>query len=304
MVTPAPLTGLAIGDSLGMPFETQTPLAPTLVAWDGFYGSSSYHRLGPGQWTDDTQMSLALAESLVHRGGYDPITTAEAYRAWYLSGDCRGIGSSTRLAMNRLCDGGQWFNSGTPNAEGNGSAMRASPIGLFHHRGEHKFASAAQYARLDAAITHRSKNACEGSAAIAVATSYLVSGGKKEGLLPTVIGQLRISRLRITLEELHEAIGRGADMPQIVSRYEWILNGVSAHVLQSVTAAFAMFLLSGTFAHTVRNAVRLGGDTDTTASMAGALAGAFYGIEGIPEYFLERLEGRQRIADLERFLLG
>jgi len=126
---PAPLLGLAIGDALGMPFETAPRSRPDLLDWDGrsFRNSDDYHGLNPGQWTDDTQMSLALSRTLIEHQQYVPEAAALAYRQWF-EGDCRGIGGSTKRAMEKLCRGVPWTESGTPGAEGNGTAMRAAPF--------------------------------------------------------------------------------------------------------------------------------------------------------------------------------
>jgi ADP-ribosyl-[dinitrogen reductase] hydrolase len=304
MTNPAPLTGLAIGDALGMPFETESPLATRLASWTGDYQSSGFHRLQPGQFTDDTQMSLAVAEAILENQFYDPGVAAKKYLDWFVSGNCRGIGTSTRQAMQNLAHGKEWHASGIEGAEGNGTAMRAPPIGAHQNRGTERLRAAAHWARIDAAITHRSDEAKEGSAAIAVATSHLCSGGKKSDLLTTVLEHTEKSRVRFALEDIHRAVRRGETLGGFLKTRDWLLSGVSSHVVQSVPAAFAMFLYSEDFEATVKNAIKLGGDTDSVASMAGALAGAFYGYEAIPESLRTPLERQADIRAIELKLLG
>lgn len=299
---PAPITGLAIGDALGMPFETETPLSTRLASWSGGYEASSYHRLKPGQFTDDTQMSMALATSLLRHKFYDPGDASRAYLSWFTSGDCRGIGTSTRQAMERLAHGHEWHASGIEGAEGNGSAMRIAPLGLFHHRGTDRLGAAAHWARIDSAITHKSEEAKEGSAAMAVAVSHLSSGGSKEDLLQAVMSHTEKSRTRYALEDIYRAIRRGDTFREVVTSKDWLLSGVGAHVVQTVPAAFVMFLYGENFPDTIRNAIRMGGDTDTTAAMTGALAGAFYGFEAIPKDLLKGLEKAGDIRLLETAL--
>src|SRR5690349_7550464 len=100
---PATLTGLAIGDSLGMPFETHHFSSAALGDWDGAFQSGATNSVQPerkpGQWTDDTKMAIALAESLVQCSIYDPVDVSAKYVEWYKSGDLRGIGKTTREAM-------------------------------------------------------------------------------------------------------------------------------------------------------------------------------------------------------------
>lgn len=302
MPRPAPITGLAIGDALGMPFETESPLSQRIMGWTGHYEGSAYHRLQPGQWTDDTQMSMALAASLVEHKFYDPATAAKHYLDWF-RGRPRGIGTSTRQAMEKLASGREWHQSGIEGAEGNGTAMRAAPIGLFHHRGTERLHSAAHWARIDAAITHVSDEAREGSAAVAVAVSHLSSGGSKSELLQAVMQNIEKSRVRFGLEDLYRAIRAGDSFKEVIARNDWLLAGVGGHVVKTVPAAFAVFLYGRDFDNTVCDAVRLGGDTDTVAAITGALAGAHYGIEGIPGELLEGLERADDIRALEDALL-
>jgi ADP-ribosyl-[dinitrogen reductase] hydrolase len=304
MASPAPLTGLAIGDSLGMPFETASPLSQRLASWTGDYQASSFHHLRPGQYTDDTQMSLAVATAILEHKFYDPAHAAAKYLEWFTSGDCRGIGTSTRLAMANLAKGKEWFASGIDGAEGNGSAMRAAPIGAYQNRGTERLQASAHWARIDAAITHKSDEAKEGSAAMAVATSHLCSGGRKADMLTTVLEHTQKCRLRYAVEDLYRAIRRGDSLGDFLKTREWLLAGVSSHVVQSVPAAFTVFLYSENFEDTVRNAIRMGGDTDSVAAMAGALAGSHYGIEGIPSALKTPLERASDIRAIELRLLG
>ena len=287
-----------------MPFETQGPLSPQLTSWNGGYGSSSHHRLKPGQFTDDTQMSLALAASILENKFYEPGHAAKKYLSWFTSGDCRGIGTSTEKAMQSLLQGKDWSTAGVLGAEGNGTAMRAAPIGAHQHKATERYRASAHWARIDASVTHKSEEAAEGSAAMAVATAHLCSGGRKVEVLTTVLEHMNKSKVRSGLEDVYRALRRGDTMIDFLKTREWLLSGVRPHVVQSVPAAFAMFIYSDDFENTVKNAVRLGGDTDSVAAMAGALAGSHYGIEGIPEALLVPLERAAEIREIELQLMG
>lgn len=302
----APITGLAIGDALGMPFETETPLAERLIQWDGSFGPSSFHKLGPGQWTDDTQMSLALMGALTEKKTYTPSLAATKYLEWFLGkragGIPRGVAKTTGEAMQRLASGRPWDESGIEGSEGNGSAMRAAPFGLLHRRGARRMEIAANDARLDASITHRSLEASEGSAAIAMAVSHLAAGGAKPELLDAVIPLLAKSQIKTALEKLR-LLCRSADIREVISEMDWMLAGPAAHVVQSVPAAFAFFLYAENFAEVVEGAVRGGGDTDSVAAMAGAMAGAHFGYEAIPDKYLAGLEDAEGIRRVELTLI-
>ncbi len=296
-MTAGTLTGLAIGDALGMPFETQGPWSDELQAWQGGYGTSGYHGLGPGQWTDDTQMSLALGRSILANKFFDPQVAAKHYLQWYQNGP-RGIGKTTEQAMQKLASGASWSDSGVLGAEGNGTAMRASPIGL-HLRGNERLNAAAHWARIDAAITHKSFEAYEGSAAVAVAVCYLVTGGRKDKLVEALTKVLKPTRVRFAIEDSWRLIQSGATIQDVLRHHNWEINGVGAHVVSTVPAAVSFFLLTPDYVTAVTEAVTAGGDTDSTASVTGALAGSHYGYEGIPKDLIQGLERADEIRELE-----
>lgn len=309
MTNPAPLTGLAIGDALGMPFETAPPARPDLVAWDGqsFAGdtpSSDYHGLKPGQWTDDTQMSLAMAETIWANKGYNPEAVAQSYLRWFESPDCRGIGGATRHAMGRLKGGTPWYQSGTLGALGNGPAMRAAPLALTSR----SLDKVAANARTDAIITHRCVDAEEGSVAIAYAVAWLLDQRETEGvhvrLLPEVISMVQSCDLRTRLFVLADYVLKvNASLQYISTAFGWDTKGAVGNTLVTVPAALACFLTTTSFQEAVVAAIKLGGDTDTTAAITGALAGACYGYEAIPEAWRTGVEDAERIRSLEIELL-
>lgn len=170
---PAPLVGQAVADALGMPFETRLATDPLLVSWDGSYLPSEYHKLEPGQWTDDTMMAKMLMESLYICGGFYPRDVANRYLHWYLAGDHRGMGKTTKAAMQRLKEGYRWTDSGIENAEGNGTAMRSAPMGAFYHDDP---LTVSEFARMESKITHKSVEAREGSAAVALMVAFIWQG--------------------------------------------------------------------------------------------------------------------------------
>lgn len=285
-----------------MPFETAKPNSERLLNWDGSYQASAYHKLNPGQWTDDTQMSLALTKSLLEKGYYDPASVARNYLAWY-QGSPRGMGKNTAAAMQNLANDAPWHESGIVGAEGNGSAMRAAPLGAYFWRGSVRLASTAHWARVDAVISHNSREAKEGSVAIAVAVSHLCSGGSKETLIPRILEHLKPSNIAFSLKFIHTLMEDGEDFQQIIQDMSWGVNGIGAHVVASVPGAISCFLYSSDFQNCIESAIRAGGDTDSTAAMAGAMAGSFYGYEAIPERYKAGLEDAEAIRDLELSLL-
>jgi ADP-ribosylglycohydrolase len=283
------LVGLAIGDALGTPFETQHFTSGILSAWSGEYLGSSYHGTHPGEGTDDTLMALALAEVLATRGEYIPEEAAERYVRIWQQYPTRGWGKSTVSALEKLMRGRSWTASGSPS-EGNGTAMRAAPIGLRYGSEE-----AGGWARTDAAITHDTIEAREGSAAIATAVALLREGVEPPDVVPRVLASLVPCGVRHQIEETLQPWD---------STFQMLITvGTGGHVVQTVSAALGTLLTAKNFEMAVFDTIRAGGDTDTVAAITGALWGT---VSPIPERWLAGLhaETRSQAERLQRTILN
>jgi len=240
-------------------------------------------------------MSKLLAESLVSVGAYDPADVADRYRRWYLGGDHRGMGKTTKVALAALNNGSSWSGSGVEGAEGNGTAMRIAPLGLFYRNDLNLVCELALY---DSRITHKSKEAGAGSKAIAIAIALLATGCKKRELVkivPSYLPECEVKRGIQKVEFYQEAGGIG--IAEALS-----LLGTKAHVVDTVPSAIAAFVLTNSYQEAIESAIRAGGDTDTTAAVAGALAGTYYGLKGIPTEYLSKLEAASTLLSLDKKL--
>lgn len=305
----ATLVGCAIGDALGNPFEMKPAISPLLTRWDGlFKAGGTFWKGEAGQYTDDTLMSIALASSLVEKQGFDPEHVAAQYLAWYESGNTRGIGATTAGAMVNLKMGANWQESGLTHsydglpAGGNGTAMRAAPIGLFYR---HDLPKLIEVASLDASITHDSDEPKMGSIAVALGIALLALGDvpmvhedSSVGTLPSVINVLTDSEVKRKLILAHELLKNHVDPVLALAEI-----GTSGYVPETVGAAFYCLSSTDNFKDCVVMAVKGGGDTDTTAAIAGALAGTYYGLEGIPEEY-KLVESYQLLQDLTNELVN
>lgn len=306
--TPATLTGLAIGDALGMPFETHPFSSTALHAWDGSFQSGASNTLqpdmAPGQWTDDTKMALGLAESLIEANTYSPVAAAAQYVGWFFSGDHRGMGKATRLALERLIRGHHWLDSGIQGAQGNGTAMRAAPLGLFYHRNP---LAAAKAAVIDARITHASKEAEDGSAIVAAAVAILMREDfNPKNLIQSTLYytgfESEVASKLCDVRDFFEDRKFDKVEERLKAAFTLMLQmGTGAHVVQTVPAAFLCFLSTSSFKDAVELAIRAGGDTDTTAAITGALAGTFYGVEATSPY-LDQLEDSHKLTHIDNLL--
>jgi len=292
----ATLVGCAIGDALGNPFEMKSSNHHSLLSWDGlFKAGGTFWKGNAGQYTDDTLMSIALAESIIENNGFVPEKVAQEYLKWYNSGNTRGIGSTTASAMVRLKLGASYTESGLKDLEnaGNGTAMRASPIGLFYKDDLHSLLSVASQ---DASITHNSDEPKLGSIAVALGVAFLTDEQHYNNVsvlyeIEDIISDSYV-KAKLTLAKYH--IENYSEPEEALANI-----GTSGYVADSVGAAFYCLAKTSNFKDAVQMAVRGGGDTDSIAAITGALAGTYYGLEGIPEEYktVENFDLLQSLTD-------
>jgi ADP-ribosyl-[dinitrogen reductase] hydrolase len=306
MIKIATLVGCAIGDALGNPFEMKPASSPALKEWDGlFKAGGTFWKGEAGQYTDDTLMSMALTASLIERSGFEPANVAENYLAWYDSGNTRGIGTTTANAIVNLKMGATWQESGLKRsidglpAGGNGTAMRASPIGLWYRKDPEKLLESAM---LDASITHNSFEPKMGSVAVALATAMLANGtATPQDVCWQITDIVNDSVVKEKLLLAQKWLEQGTPLDTIVEEALAEI-GVSGYVPETVGAAFFCLGATDNFKDAVVMAVKAGGDTDTTAAIVGALAGTYYGLENIPSEYTETVENFELLQGLTDIL--
>ena len=131
------ITGLAVGDALGVTLEFQVP--GTFEPVTTMNGGGLFN-LKPGEWTDDTSTALCLIESLIEKEGFDPVDQMERYVKWYKEGYlsvneyCFDIGNTTREALNSFIQTGDpYCGPDYEHSAGNGSIMRLAPVPLYYY---------------------------------------------------------------------------------------------------------------------------------------------------------------------------
>lgn len=299
----ATLVGCAIGDSLGNPFEMKPAISPVFASWqDDFIDGGTFWVGKAGQYTDDTLMSLALTKSLLQCQGFNPADVAKEYLAWYNSGNTRGIGGTTASAMMRLKLGASHLESGiilNPDGSavgGNGTAMRAAPLGIAYRNDLFK---CMKYSQQDAIITHNSLEPKMGSMAIALGNALLATGSDPTLVLESVTEVVNDSYVKEKLRLVAKHLNEGTDPVLALADI-----GTNGYVPETVAAAYYCLLANDNFKDTVIMAVRGGGDTDTTAAIAGAMAGTFYGLDGIPSEYKDKVENFEILTLLDDELVN
>lgn len=286
------LLGTAVGDALGVPFETKLINNPALLEWDGkSYLGSEHHKLLPGQYSDDTQMSLMVAESLIEKHGFDPDDLSVRYVDWMTSGRARGWGKTTLMAIQNLVSGKHWSESGIAGSLGNGSAMRAAPFGVYFRN---DLRSLVNICKIDSAITHASPDAEAGSIAIALAAAHAVNNDT-DRLLERIWEQLPNSKVKNIIYSLDALISSDHITPAQGLK----ILGTKANVQETVPSVLYCFVKFQKYQEAVVTAIKAGGDTDTTAAIVGALFGAKLGMKSIDPNLAATVEDADRIVALD-----
>jgi ADP-ribosyl-[dinitrogen reductase] hydrolase len=281
------LLGLACGDAVGtrVEFSPRGSFAPvTDMLGGGPFG------LQPGQWTDDTAMALCLATSLLHRQGFDARDQMNRYCNWrsagYLSctGTCFDIGLTVSAALDRyLASGDPMAGDPHPRTAGNGALMRLAPVPMFFAADE---AACWRHAADSTRTTHGAAQAIACSQLFAWQLRLALEGAGKDALLAPRCPEPLADGPTAAL-----ARGDGLDKP-----FEAIRG--TGHCLASLEAALWCFAHTDGFEAAVLAAANLGDDADTTAAICGQIAGAHYGVQGIPARWLDRLAMREDIDAL------
>ena len=297
------LFGLAIRDALGAAVEFKAP--GTFPEVTGYRGGGP-HGLAPGEWTDDTSMALALADSIASVG-WDLNDQARRYVAWWRNGTysvndcCFDIGTTTQNSLRRFEKTGDARTSGdhSERASGNGSIMRLAPVpiryaDLFPDRVEDLFVLLVE----SSLPTHASPQCLSACVYLGLVLCGLIHGSDREEVLTADWEPLRrVGRMKAVHPEIDEVANgsfRRRKPPQIVG---------SGYVVRSLEAALWAFHDAKDFREAVLRAVNLGDDADTTGAVCGQLAGAYWGESGIPQEWRDGLASKDMIESVLARLL-
>jgi ADP-ribosyl-[dinitrogen reductase] hydrolase len=280
------LIGSAVGDALGAPFEFGPPgeftarfPAPARGVATEMCGGGALDR-EPGEFTDDTQMALLLASSLVERGGLDEADVFARFQRWARA-DPVDIGKQTRAVLG---SGRPWdvaaaeHAARSGHAAGNGSLMRTTPAAIrFARDGRQATADAA---RRISALTHGDRATGEGCVVFHELVRIALDGGDPLAAVPSALDLLAPE---------HRARWATVLAPDWTPDRATEGNGAVWPTLGSAVWALRR---GRNVAEVLRLVIDLGGDTDTVAAVTGGLAGAMFGIAGIPMRWTSVVHGR------------
>ncbi len=277
------LLGLATGDALGAPYEGGVP---ERLAW------RAIGRCPEGlRWSDDTRMSIDLAESFLAHGGIDQDALARQFAASYHWN--RGYGPGAARLLKRVRRGTPWQEAARsvyPDGSfGNGAAMRAPVLALLLPEDD---AARDEAARRSAEVTHAHPLGVDGAVVLAAAASGFLRGDTDDAILADVTGRCTTA-LSGPIDLIGGLLSVGAESPEDVA--DTLGSGITALTSCATALYVALRFRAVPFSTMLDFVIDMGGDVDTIAAMSGALWGAARGYGALP---VERIEGRPMLLDL------
>ena len=279
------LLGGAVGDAIGLPAEGMS--AERITRW---WPGELKHRFvfGHGMISDDTEHATMTSQALiVSAGDVEKFRHSLAWKLrWWFLGLPAGVGLATARACMRLWLGVSPERSGVHSA-GNGPAMRSAVIGAVFTDNE---AQRREFVRASTRLTHTDPRAETAALAVAEAAAWIVRGDSHKQF------QAKLLALSEDGEWLHacKLLVDGLNSGQSVKQFAEVLglkSAVTGYAFHTVPVAlFAWLHHRGNYRDIIQSVIQCGGDTDTTAAIAGSLAGCDAGCAGIPNAWLDNLK--------------
>ncbi|ANE54787.1 ADP-ribosyl-[dinitrogen reductase] hydrolase [Methylomonas sp. DH-1] len=258
--------GFACGDALGATVEFMSPQRIQKrygvhrdIVGGGWLG------LEPGQVTDDTQMCLALGQAIIDNQGWNLSAVAENFLAWLESGPV-DVGNTCRRGILRFRDRGELSGEPRDDEAGNGACMRNLPVVLATLRRPELF---ELWSLQQSRITHHHPLSDAGTLALGRIAGLLIDGQDAAACREVADG----------------LVGRFVEFA-----YDPYPGRASGYIVDTVQTVLHHFFNSDSVESCLVATVNQGGDADTTGALAGMLAGAKYGVDGIPRRWLQRLD--------------
>lgn len=317
------MLGVAIGDQLGMPVETYTleKIKERHGRITEYIDPDADHKWFGGmksRWTDDTQLTLAVAESLIAKKCIDMDDMAARHVESYQKEGDLGWGKSTRDSVKRLAAGTHWSKSGSPEGFGNGVAMKVAPIGVYlvsffntpRSERNHKIEFIEHQIAHLANMTHSTLLGVESGLVQAGVIAYclhfhqssnfdelnFVAGAGNRCLTALNFREWDFSEKSLASRLLATELAPDSIYFPIENKLK-LFKGATSYVYDSLPFSYSMFLENPTSIETLYNTINAGGDTDTNGSMVGALLGALNGTKIFPQHLIDGLWQKERILD-------
>lgn len=287
------LVGLAIGDALGAPLEFLSRQQVRNRFPHGLRDMIASSLWNKGEYTDDTQMALLIAESLLENGGFVATDIAERFQHWSRTAKDVGVQTIAVINMARYTDdpercSSRYHADNPDSSAGNGALMRCAPIALFYLNSlEHL----VQFSRFSARLTHSDTRAQSSCVILNTWIRTAILNGIRDG---------RTEAFAL-LEESELAAWKKLASIEAYNEHDIASSGYTVHTLE---AAAWSFLTTESYEEAIVRAANFGDDADTVAAVCGALAGAYYGYSAIPGRWRDQLQNEMRIREIALALGG
>lgn len=298
------LLGCAIGDAMGAPFEglwdNSIPSAESLLA-----DYHEYHGYPRGQFTDDTQLTIATLESMVEARRVDVPDIARRIAELWRHHQIIGPGGACTHAAEHFLATGDWSTMGAPLGQaGNGTAMRTSVLGLLYsQRADALIDEVAQISKL----THTDPRSVAGGVGIAEAARCLMVDPEisPNDLCESVANAMEsihseFAQLVRELADRHDSDSVRAFIAEAgQERAEFERPIITPFVIPTVLASiYCIITQTQSWGDAVTTAIRLGGDVDTLGAIVGSLAGIRHGLSGIPAHLVAGVQNSDYLQAL------
>ncbi|MFX0035540.1 MAG: ADP-ribosylglycohydrolase family protein [Candidatus Hermodarchaeota archaeon] len=309
------LLGVAIGDSLGRPFQGK--LRSQIYSYfDNFEEFIHKNKSIFKTYTDDTQLTLHTAKALIKGNGFNVDQFIREYINW-LDDPPIGPGYGCISSIRKLKYGIPWEQAAS-NSGGNGTAMRIAPIGLFYNRNPKGLKTAAIKSSI---ITHSHPAASAGAVIIANAIAYLINRNPNDGFSINEFFEVISNSISNSQDEIWDEFIKlldklkssldiaiepglikfsqaGVKSPYFIEQY---LGQAFVHPYTISTVICSIFIFLKrltTFKECIFELATAGGDSDTVGAIGGSLAGAYFGFQNIPNDLIKLVKNYKNILKI------
>lgn len=294
------LLGFAVGDALAAPIEDvirDTIVGPShITEYVRAFPSHPVSHLEPGQWSDETQIMLVVAESLISSGGFCVDELVKRFVDWFhqqrLRSAWRFPSNTMTKACRKLAAGTHWSQSGFPSA-GVIAVVRIVPLALLYYKNPAILRDAIEKS---CRITHTDPRVIAASMILATVIKFGLEGAEP---VPDQIFNSAIEKSQVYSSEVVKVMKTLKEAIKLEPKFAMEQIGNSGYCLDSLpNALYWFFRYPRNFDDMIIGAANVGGDSDAIAAMAGAVFGAFNGKSMISEKWLKSLEDRYRIEQI------
>jgi ADP-ribosyl-[dinitrogen reductase] hydrolase len=281
------LVGLAVGDALGAPLEFVGRQQVRNHFPQGLRDMIASRVWNKGEYTDDTQMALLIAQSLLRNTGFEASDLAKRFQAW--AATAKDVGMQTRAVVSMAAylkdpeSCSRRYHADHPESSaGNGAVMRCAPIALFYLNSIEEL---VEVSRASARMTHHDPRAQSSCVILNACIRAAICSGVQDG---------RAEALAL-LTESERSHWHRLERIESYKEEDIASSGYTVHTME---AAVWSFLTTASFEEAVIRAANLGDDADTIAAVCGSLAGGYYGYSAIPRRWRDELHDEPRIRNL------